>query len=38
MLAKYFRDLVETALDEVAVPNAVDAGVDRFKDVMIAPA
>jgi len=35
-LAKYFRDLVETALDEVAVPNASDADVDRFRDVMIA--
>ncbi|CDK37975.1 IS4 family transposase [Halorubrum sp. AJ67] len=35
-LAKYFRDLVETALDEVAVPNAVDADIDRFRDVMIA--
>jgi len=35
-LAEYFRDLVETALDEVAVPDAVDADIDRFRDVMIA--
>jgi len=35
-LAEYFRDLVETMLDEVAVPNAVDADIDRFRDVMIA--
>ena len=35
-LAEYFSDLVETALDEVAVPDSVDADVDRFRDVMIA--
>ncbi len=35
-LAEYFRDLVEAALNEVAVPNAVDADLDRFRDVMIA--
>jgi putative transposase len=35
-LAEYLRDLVETALDEVAVPDAVDAEIDRFRDVMIA--
>ena len=35
-LAEYLRDLVEAALDEVAVPNAVDADLDRFRDVMIA--
>ena len=35
-LAEYLRDLVETAFDEVAVPNAVDADIDRFRDVMIA--
>jgi putative transposase len=35
-LAEYLRDLVETALDEVAVPDAVDADIDRFRDVMIA--
>ena len=35
-LAEYLRDLVEAALDEVAVPDAVDADFDRFRDVMIA--
>ncbi|MDB2245257.1 IS4 family transposase [Halorubrum ezzemoulense] len=35
-LAEYLRDLVERGLDEVAVPNAVDADIDRFRDVMIA--
>ena len=35
-LAEYLRDLVEHGLDEVAVPNAVDADLDRFRDVMIA--
>ncbi len=35
-LAEYLRDLVEAALNEVAVPNAVDADIDRFRDVMIA--
>ncbi|ELY65105.1 transposase (ISH8) [Natronobacterium gregoryi SP2] len=34
--AEYFRDLVETVLDEVAVPDTVDADIDRFRDVMIA--
>jgi putative transposase len=36
LLAEYLRDLVERGLDEVAVPNAVDADIDRFRDVMIA--
>ena len=35
-LAEYLRDLVERGLDEVAVPDAVDAEVDRFRDVMVA--
>ena len=35
-LAAYLRDLVERGLDEVAVPDSVDADVDRFRDVMIA--
>ena len=35
-LAEYLRDLVEHGLDEVAVPDAVDADIDRFRDVMIA--
>ncbi|TKX47169.1 IS4 family transposase [Halorubrum sp. SD690R] len=35
-LAEYLRDLVERGLDEVAVPNAVDADIDRFRDVMVA--
>ena len=35
-LAEYFSDLVETALDEVAVPDSVDMGVERLRDVMIA--
>lgn len=35
-LAEYLRDLVERGLEEVAVPDAVDADVDRFRDVMIA--
>jgi putative transposase len=34
--AEYLRDLVEHGLDEVAVPDAVDADIDRFRDVMIA--
>jgi putative transposase len=33
--AEYLRDLVETALDEVAVPNGVDADLNRLRDVMI---
>jgi len=35
-LAEYLRDLVEHGLDEVAVPDTVDADIDRFRDVMIA--
>jgi len=35
-LAEYLRDLVERGLDEVAVPDTVDADIDRFRDVMIA--
>jgi len=35
-LAAYLRDLVETALDEVAVPDGVDADIDRCRDLMIA--
>ena len=35
-LAEYLRDLVEHGLDEVAVPDAVDADVNRFRHVMIA--
>ncbi|MFC4986269.1 IS4 family transposase [Saliphagus infecundisoli] len=35
-LAEYLRELVERGLDEVAVPDAVDADIDRFRDVMIA--
>jgi len=35
-LAEYLRDLVERGLDEVAVPDAVDADIDRFRDVIIA--
>ncbi|MDL0120357.1 IS4 family transposase, partial [Halobacterium salinarum] len=35
-LAEYLRDLVERGLDEVAVPDAVDVDIDRFRDVMIA--
>ncbi|WP_434530116.1 IS4 family transposase (plasmid) [Haloarcula sp. NS06] len=35
-LAAYLRDLVERGLDEVAAPDAVDADIDRFRDVMIA--
>ncbi len=33
-LAEYLRDLVEHGLDEVAVPNAVDADIDRFRDMI----
>jgi len=36
LLAEYLRDLVEAALDEVAVSDAVGADIDRFRDVMIA--
>ncbi|MFN1127244.1 IS4 family transposase, partial [Halobacterium salinarum] len=35
-LAEYLRDLVERGLDEVAVPDAVDGDINRFRDVMIA--
>ncbi|ELY59279.1 putative ISH8 transposase [Natronococcus jeotgali DSM 18795] len=35
-LAEYLRDLVKRGLDEVAVPEAIDADIDRFRDVMIA--
>ncbi|GAB7120917.1 IS4 family transposase [Natrinema sp. JCM 9743] len=35
-LAEYLLDLVEVALDEVAVPDTVDADFDRFRDVMVA--
>jgi putative transposase len=34
-LAEYLRDLVERGLDEVAVPDAIDADIDRFRDVII---
>jgi putative transposase len=30
-LAEYLRDLVETALDEVTDPEAIDADIDRFR-------
>jgi putative transposase len=35
-LAACLRDLVKRGLDEVAVPDTVDADIDRFRDVMIA--
>ena len=35
-LSEYLRELVERGLDEVAVPDAVDADIDRFRDVTIA--
>ncbi len=35
-LAEHFRDLVEAMRDEVAVPDTVNADIDRFRDVMIA--
>ena len=35
-LAEYLRDPVEAALDEVAVPDAVDGDIDRFRDAMVA--
>ena len=38
LFAAYLRDLVEFALDEVAVPHTVSDEFDRFKDVMIADA
>jgi hypothetical protein len=31
-LAEYLRDLVEAVLDEVAVLDAFDADLDRFRD------
>ena len=34
--AEYLCDLVEHGIDEVAVPDVVDADIDRFRDVMIA--
>jgi IS4 transposase len=34
--AEYLCDLVEHGINEVAVPDAVDVDVDRFRDVMIA--
>ena len=36
MFAEYLCDLVEHGIDEVAVPDAVDVDIDRFRDVMIA--
>jgi IS4 transposase len=33
--AEYLCDLVERGINEVAVPDAVDADIDRFRDVMI---
>ena len=38
LLAAYLRDLVEFALDEVAVPHTVSDEFDRFRDVMVADA
>ncbi|WP_435079798.1 IS4 family transposase [Halococcus sp. AFM35] len=38
LFATYLRDLVEFALDEVAVPHTVSDEFDRFRDVMIADA
>jgi len=38
LFAAYLRDLVEFALDEVAVPHTVSDEFDRFKDVMVADA
>ena len=38
LFAAYLRDLVEFALDEVAVPHTVSDEFDRFRDVMIADA
>jgi putative transposase len=35
-LVEYLCDLVQRGLDEVAVSDAVDADIDRFRDVMIA--
>jgi len=35
-LAEHLRNLVKHGLDEVAVPNAVNAEIDRFRDLMIA--
>ena len=38
LFAAYLRDLVEFALDEVAVPHTVSDEFDRFRDVMVANA
>jgi putative transposase len=38
LFAAYLRDLVEFALDEVAVPHILSNEFDRFRDVMIADA
>ena len=38
LFATYLRDLVEFALDEVAVPHTVSDEFDRFRDVIIADA
>ena len=35
-LVEYLRDLLDRGTDLVAVPDAVDADIDRFRDVMIA--
>jgi putative transposase len=35
-LATYLSDLVERGFDGVAVPDAVDADIERFRDVMVA--
>lgn len=34
-LAEYLRDLVDCGLDEVAVPDTVNADINRVRDVMI---
>lgn len=34
-LAEYLCNLIERGLNEVAGPNAVDADIDQFRDVMI---
>ena len=38
LFAAYLRDLVEFALDEIAVPHTACDEFDRFRDVMIADA
>lgn len=35
LLAEYLRNLVERGLDEIAVPDGVDAGINHFRDGMI---